>query len=305
MRTLLLSVILLNTLLWAGCSLSERSVQERADEAYLAQHTAFKDRRAISIAGPEGWGTLVGLFWLREGLNTMGSNPEGQIVFPADRALAEIGTIRVEGDSAWLIPAPNATVMVEGRLVSAPTGLYGPNAPTIYFTHETLKAHVIERSGRLALRAQDSAHPFRTSFPGIPYYPADTTWRVEATFVPFAVPETLNILNVIGTIERQRAPGELRFTLRGETLTLTPTQPADGEPFFIMFRDATTGKQTYGSGRYLSADPPDENGKVMLDFNRAYNPPCAYTPYATCPVPPARNTLPVRVQAGEQYRATV
>lgn len=304
MRTTLTSAFLLVTLLWMGCSLSERGVRERADEAYLAQHAAFKDRRATSIAGPEGWGTLVGLFWLREGLNTMGSNPEGQIVLPADRALAEIGTIAVQGDSAWLIPLPSATVMVDGQLATQPVGLYGPNSPTIYLTHETLKAHVIERSGRLALRAQDSAHPFRTSFAGIPYYPADTTWRVEATFVPFAVPETLNILNVIGTIERQRAPGELRFTLNGQTLSLTPTQPTDGEPFFIMFRDATTGKDTYGSGRYLSAEPPDENGKVILDFNRAYNPPCAYTEYATCPVPPARNTLSIPVRAGEKYTAT-
>jgi len=303
MRTPLLTVALLNILLWTGCSLSDRGVRERADAQYLAQHATFKDRRATSIYGPEGWGTLVGLFWLRQGINTMGSNPEGQVVFPADRALALIGNIVVDGDSAWVVPEPNATLMVDGRILTAPTGLYGPNSPTVYITHETIKAHVIERSGRLALRAQDSAHPFRTSFSGIPYYPADTTWRVEATFIPFAEPETLNILNVIGIIERQRAPGELHFMLRGKPHKLTPTQPTDGEPLFIMFRDATTGKATYGSGRYLSADPPDANGKVILDFNRAYNPPCAYTEFATCPVPPARNTLPVPVRAGEKYTA--
>jgi uncharacterized protein (DUF1684 family) len=160
-----------------------------------------------------------------------------------------------------------------------------------------LKLSVIRRGGRFGIRLRDPQSSFRREFNGLQYFPDDESWRIRARFV--AAPSRIPILNVLGQTEPVPSPGYAVFRVGGQEVRLYPVlETPDAKQLFIIFRDLTSGKETYGAGRFLEADFP-ENGTVILDFNKAYNPPCAFTPYATCPLPPARNRLPVRIDAGE------
>jgi uncharacterized protein (DUF1684 family) len=165
---------------------------------------------------------------------------------------------------------------------------------------------IIDRGARLGVRVKDRQSPVRKAFKGLDYFPIDPRYRVVATFVPHPKPVTIDVPTVIGTVDRMPSPGYASFAIDGAPgatpLRLDAVQePGDAQLFFI-FRDATSGKSSYGGGRFLYADLP-ANGKVVLDFNRAYSPPCAFTPHATCPLPPANNRLPVSIEAGEKFAA--
>ncbi|HKG12516.1 MAG TPA: DUF1684 domain-containing protein, partial [Pyrinomonadaceae bacterium] len=165
----------------------------------------------------------------------------------------------------------------------------------------TLTFHVIKRGERLGVRVKDSASPERTSFRGLEYFPTDERWRVEARFEPHNPPKTIPITNVLNMEEDTPSPGSLVFDVGGQTYRLDAITEEGEEQFFVIFADATSGKETYGAGRYLYAGPPDSQGRLLIDFNKAYSPPCAFTKYATCPLPPEQNNLPLRVEAGEKF----
>jgi uncharacterized protein (DUF1684 family) len=159
---------------------------------------------------------------------------------------------------------------------------------------------VLRRGDRFAIRVKDPESAALKAFKGVENFPVDPSSRVTARFEPYSTPREVGIPTVLGTTVKMRAPGQVRFKLRGRTLILQPVQedPADGQLFFI-FRDGTSGRETYPAGRFLYADAP-KDGKVVLDFNKAINPPCAFTPFATCPLPPEQNRLKVRIAAGEK-----
>ena len=163
-----------------------------------------------------------------------------------------------------------------------------------------LRFFVIRRSKGFAVRLRDLNAPTRREFSGIDYYPVDPGWRIEASFVPYQPPRPIEIPNILGTIDTMLCPGALEFERDGRRCRLEPVQedPESGE-LFLIFKDGTSGDGTYPPGRFLYADPPVD-GRVILDFNRAYNPPCAFTPFATCPLPPPGNELPLAVEAGEK-----
>ena len=165
----------------------------------------------------------------------------------------------------------------------------------------SLSFHVVKRGDRLGMRFKDRENPARAEFKGTDYDPADRRWVVSARFEPYEPPRRVPILNVLGMETEETAPGALAFEVDGREYRLQALKEKGEEQFFIIFADQTSGKETYGAGRYLYADPPGADGRVTLDFNRAYSPPCAFTRYATCPLPPAENRLPLRVEAGEKY----
>jgi hypothetical protein len=166
----------------------------------------------------------------------------------------------------------------------------------------TLSIHVIDRGGKKALRVKDSEAERRTRFAGIEHFPVDPAWRIEAEWVPFDRPRAVPIKNILGQESDALVLGEAVFGRDGHTLRLLPIQEAPDGPLFFIISDLTSGAETYGAARFLYADPP-RDGKVTLDFNRAINPPCAFTPFATCPLPPKENRLPIAVTAGEKdYR---
>jgi uncharacterized protein (DUF1684 family) len=280
-------------------------------EAFLKDWDAWRAHRDKSLRSPDGWLTLIGLFWLDDGLQRLGSASDNEIILESASAPALLGQLDVQRtDAVGAVPsvrfvaapgqsvrladaAADAQAITEIVLATDATG-----APTV-LRHNTITMHVIERADRLALRVKDSDSHVLKDFGGATYFPADMKWRVKATLKKHPAPQMLNVPTAIGTVEPQASPGILEFEIDGQPVQLHPVGEPGDESLFVIFADATSGQETYGAGRFLSADRTPE-GDFVLDFNRAYNPPCAFTPYATCPRPPAENRLKVAILAGEK-----
>lgn len=264
-------------------------------------HDEIARRRATmdaELRTEDGWLTLIGLFWLAPGEQCFGSAPENAIVLPAGKAPAHAGSFVLEGDEVWLQAAPGAPLLLNGEPVER--ALLRPETGGKYdlITLGDLAMFVIKRGERYAIRARDRQHTARASFAGRQWLPADPAYRLRATFTPYDPPRTLPIMTIVGTIEPTLNPGFLTFTLHGQEHRLDVF--ADPAQLAIIFRDQTSGDMTYPAGRFLKAPLP-QDGVTELDFNMAYNPPCAFTEFATCPLPPPQNRLPVRIEAGELY----
>lgn len=267
-----------------------------------AEWQAWRVLRHTSVASTNGWSTLIGLFWLEEGPNTVGTNATSNAVLPAGRAPAELGTFTRTGRDVQFQAAPGVEAFIEGHRVDSATLLSdvdGTRKPTRLTVGE-LTLTVIERGPRLGLRVRDPQAPTRVHFAGLQYFPYQPAWRVEGRFEPVAGDRQLRVPDVTGGVQTLPSPGDLVFAVRGTEYRLQATLEPDEPRFFVIFRDTTAGDSTYPAGRFLYVDPPDTNGHVVLDFNRAYNPPCAFTPFATCPLPPPANRLPFAIPAGER-----
>ena len=164
----------------------------------------------------------------------------------------------------------------------------------------SLNFYVIVRSGTFGIRAKDEKWAERVEFAGIPSYPVDERWKIDAKLIPHETPQVLSIIDVNDMKASRPTPGTLVFEIESRTYELTPIAAPGAEQLFIILGDETNGMETYAAGRFLYADAPDESGRVVLDFNKTYNPPCAFTDFATCPLPPRQNHLQVRITAGEK-----
>jgi uncharacterized protein (DUF1684 family) len=267
--------------------------------AYVQNVQAWREERAHRLTADGGWLTVAGLAWLSPGRNDFGSARSNPVVLPPYAAPARAGSFIVEGDHVTVEVAPGVTVTRDGKPVSrAPLrGDADGGAPDVLAVGAATM-QVIARGGKLAIRIKDMRSPARAAFKGLRWYPVNPTYRVTARFVAHAQPKTIKVDTVIGIAEPMASPGYVEFELAGKTVRLEPViEPGETELFFI-FRDATTGRTTYSGGRFLYAEPP-RDGRVVLDFNRAYSPPCAFTAFATCPMPPASNRLAVPIEAGE------
>lgn len=255
--------------------------------------------RVARLVGTDGWLTVTGLFWLRPGANTVGSDATCDVRLP--RVPATVGSIELDGGRVVARVEPSARVTVDGAPVSGALELRtdrDPGGPTILRV-DPLSFFVIDREGRLAVRVRDSESPAREGFRGIERFPVDLRWRVEASFEPHDAGTTVLAPDVLGAEQTYRNPGTVRFDIEGRPCALEAFREPDEEELFIVFGDATNGVETFAGGRYLYAKLP-EGGRVVMDFNRAYNPPCVFTEFATCVLPPPRNRLPVRIAAGEK-----
>jgi uncharacterized protein len=270
--------------------------------AYNDTIAKFHKKRVDGIAGPEGWATLVGLWWLKPGVTRIGSDSAFEIVLPANHSPKLFGTVIVQGDSARFEPARGVKIVSDSQPVTAPVRLHSDvEEKQNVLRSGPLVVAYITRSGKKAIRIKDTLSAARTSFPGHKYFPTDTSWRLTARFVPRERPDSMNIIDVLGIETRMWWPGELRFRVKGTQYSLQVIrEPEDhGKRLFVMFRDSTNGKETYPAMRYTYVNQPDSLGRTALDFNQSYSPPCAFTTFATCPLPPKGNTLPFRVPAGE------
>jgi len=267
---------------------------------YVGSVDAWHAERTARLAAEDGWLSLVGLDWLKPGENTLGTAPGSTVLLPEGTAPARAGTFTVEGGSVRLRLAEGSGILVNGKAVVEATLRTDAEGKPDLLQAGRVRFYVIRRGERLGIRMKDPEAAARKAFHGVARFPVDPAWRVEADFLPYATPQTRAIPTVLGTSEPMTAPGLLRFKVKGRTYTLEPVieDPAHPE-LFIIFRDATSGRGTYPAGRFLAAAMP-EAGKVVLDFNRAYNPPCAFSHFATCPLPPKRNELRLAVRAGEK-----
>lgn len=278
--------------------------------SYTHEIEQWRAARVARLTGPDGWLSLIGLDWLHDGANRVGSASDNDIVLKAGPE--HLGTVMLAADGkVRIVLDGNSGATVDGKpvaeaaLVDDMHAAAGAAPTTVRFGDASF--FVIDRDGRKALRVKDSDAEARRDFAGIDYFPIDPAWRVEAEWVPFVPEHELEIGTAIGTIDRVKVPGKAVFHRDGRTFELLPYQEEPGGELFFVIADNTSGKETYGAARFLYAALPAAGvakpGRVVLDFNRAYNPPCAFTPFATCPLAPPENRLDIAVTAGEKkYR---
>jgi uncharacterized protein len=304
MKRLLVAVLLLS-----ACEArreAEAPPPAPAPAAAPASHEAevmqWRQERDQRLRREDGWLTLVGLHWLKEGENTLGSAKGNRIVMP-DKMAAKLGTLDLAKGVVTLKPAARSDLTVANQPVTKPAVLENDNAesgPTIVKSGP-VQFYVIKRQGdRYGIRVKDAQSEARVNFKGMDYYPIDPRWRVEARFEPYNPPKQIPITDITGVTANSPSPGALVFDVAGKTYRLDPILEEGSDELFVIFKDETSKDTTYPAGRYLYTKPAGADGKVILDFNRAYNPPCVFTPFATCPLPPPQNRLPFRIEAGEK-----
>jgi uncharacterized protein (DUF1684 family) len=268
-----------------------------ADDGYIASIEKWRAEREARLRSEDGWLTVSGLHWLQPGDTRFGSDPSNAIVLPAGYPRLA-GFFRFDGERVQVIPIGDVPVLLNDSPILNAT-LVASDAEAkpdaLYLRDVTML--LLKRGDRLGIRLKDKNNPLRTQFTGCKWFPVDPAYRVEAKYTPYAKPIPRRMPTVLdGVVEDQEALGTLDFNLRGTELKLEALK--SGKQLFLVFRDQTANKSTYGAARFLYTTV--ENGKAILDFNRAYNPPCAFNPFTTCPLPVKQNILPVAIEAGEK-----
>ncbi len=263
-------------------------------DEYKAEVLNWQKQRDEKLRKPDSWLTLVGLFWLREGRNTIGSGGTNDFVLPAGSSPAAVATLQLDQGVVTLVPPPGISVLVNGKPVSTATTLSYDDDKPDHVTVDRISFFIIKRGERLAVRAKDSESAVLKNFSGMKYFPVNPAYRVEARFVPDE--KKIPVPNILGEVEQELSPGYVEFELKGQPFSMRPV--FEDDTLFFIFKDETSRTETYQAGRMLNTPLP-KDGKVVLDFNRSYNPPCTFTPYATCPLPPKENILSTRIEAGE------
>jgi uncharacterized protein (DUF1684 family) len=274
-----------------------------AQDAYTKSIEEWRAARVARLTTPDGWLTLIGRHQLSPGDNTVGTATDNSIKLAAGPPY--LATVTLGADKrVTLLPAPASRLEVDG----VPTQdkvelLYKGDKPT-RVTFGTANFYVMQRGDNLYLRVRDREAPNLANFAGLDYFPIDPAWRIEATWVPFDPVKQVNITNMIGITEPAPVPGKAVFTWQGHTVELLPMD--EGDDLFFVLTDLTAGEETYEASRFLYAPKPKPGEHtVVLDFNRMQNPPCAFTAFATCPLPPKENRMPFPVRAGEKkYRGS-
>jgi uncharacterized protein (DUF1684 family) len=264
---------------------------------------AWRHKMEARLRADEGWLTLAGLHWIKEGPNRFGTDPGSDIVLPPASAPGWVGSFELLGTEVRLQVAPGILVKVDGHPVEQAQLQPDISGSSAKVAVGSLTMIVIQRGARIGIRLWDKNHPARERFGGRQWFPIQEGYRVTARLIPYDPARSISITTILGDTEESPSPGYVVFELDGQPVQLVASS-GDADGLFFDFRDATSGISTYPGGRFLTSPPP-QDGEVELDFNKAYNPPCAFTPYATCPLPPAGNDLPQRIEAGERYAGAV
>lgn len=266
----------------------------RADP-YTDSIAAWRERRTANLVAPEGWLALIGRHPLPAGTHTLGAAEGNAIRLAAGPARWGTLTHSPDGQVTMAL-ADGVDARIDGTTARTAVLVHTGGTPT-YVRAGTVNFYILQSAGNLFVRVRDSESPRRKNFAGLDWFPIDPAWRFEAQWVAFAEPREVPIVNVLGHTTPEKVAGKAVFTYNGHTFELLPV--TSGEQLFFIFTDETAGVETYEASRFFYADAP-KDGKVIVDFNKAYNPPCAFSPFTTCPLPPKENRLPFRVTAGEK-----
>lgn len=273
------------------------NLKERGNPNYIAEIKAWHKRRIENLKKENGWLNLVGLYWLKEGENKFGSDKSNDIVFPP-KAPAFIGILTLKDSIVTVKINDGINVTSDGiNIKSAELKNDMQRKPTV-LEYGSLRWFIIKRGNKYGVRLRDLESELVKNFPGIETFPINIDWRLEAKFEPYEPPKKIFVPNVLGMIEEEYSPGALVFNKDGKAYRLDVLD--EGNSYFVIFADETSGVETYGAGRFLYVNKADSTGKIFIDFNKAYNPPCAFTKFATCPLPPKQNHLKLRITAGEK-----
>jgi hypothetical protein len=277
-----------------------QSNKEKFNEAdYIKSVQKWQIKRLESLKSETGWLNLVGLHWLKEGENPFGSNEANNIIFPSN-APDFIGSISLYKDDLSIAINEDIEVFINDSLLKEYTVFSDVDENTTEFKMGSLRWYIIKRGERYGIRLRDLESPLVSEITEIPSFQIDLKWRIPAKFEKFSSTKDIAIPNVLGEIEYEKSYGELKFTIDGVEYSLLPLGEGIESNFFVIFGDGTSAEETYGAGRFLSVEKPDKDGNTFIDFNKATNPPCAFTDFATCPLPPKENILNVRILAGEK-----
>jgi uncharacterized protein (DUF1684 family) len=279
------------------------AVPQVSDAAEHAAISAWRARRTDSLTSDSGWLTLAGLFWLKPGDNTFGRAASNALVLDNAALAGTAGSFVLSGDTVRFVARPGGGVTHDGRPVTALDLTADAQGEPTVLASGALRFFVIERAGNLGVRVRDLNNPHRLNFRGLSYFPVSSAWVLNARFEPYQPAHHIKITNILGMEEDDESPGAVVFVMGGREWRLYALLEGPGDTeLFIMFADATSGHETYGAGRFLYIPLP-VNGTAVVDFNKAFNPPCALNDFATCPLPPFQNRLKLKVEAGEKKYA--
>jgi len=274
--------------------------EKALDPAFLADNTIWRNERDQELRKPDGWTSLVGLHWLELKAHYLGSGAGSGIRLAVGPP--KLGMIEQRGGRVFFTPEQGLSLTLDGKPLKGKAELrtdQDQSPSLVGFDEGKGVLGVIKRGQRFGVRVKHADAVTRSGFTGIEYWPADIDWAVTGKFVPHPPGKTLPIVDITGTTSDALNPGVVEFTRGGKAYRLE----AMGEPgqgLFLVLADRTSGHGSYPAGRFMDTPAPDAQGNVVLDFNRAYNPPCAFTPFATCPLPPPENRLDLAIPAGEK-----
>ena len=269
-----------------------------AQSDYVKDVEKWRSNEAADLKKEDGWLTVAGLFWLKDGVNTVGAGSQFDARLSDNFTQGKLGEIEFKNGVATLKVADGVEAKCDGKPVSTMDLVSDEKGKPTEIRVGSQMFYLIRREDRFGIRLKDNQSKARVEFKGQNWFPVDESYRVPARLEALAEPKELLVPNVLGGHFKMKSPGLLRFALQGKEYSLQPVLQDDGS-LFIIFRDASNSSETYSAGRFLNADKPVD-GKTTLDFNKAENPPCAFTPFATCPLPPEGNDLAVAIKAGEK-----
>ncbi|MBL7960166.1 DUF1684 domain-containing protein [bacterium] len=292
-----LSVLIFLSIIVFSCKPAKD--KKPADPSYIAAIDEWHNKRVERLKSPTGWLSLVGLHWLKEGENKFGGDSSNQLIFPK-KAPAFCGSFFLQNGKVSLDVAKGIQIVNNGIPVTQMQLRSDADSNTTVLQMNSFRFFVIKRGHEFAIRLRDTENPLISSFKGIERYPVDPSWLIEAKFEAYSPPKIIGVPTIMGTIDSSKCPGVLVFEIDDETYRLEPVLDEGSDELFIIFGDKTNGFDTYGGGRFLYAKKPGADDKIIIDFNKAYNPPCVFTEFATCPLPPSQNKLPIKITAGEK-----
>jgi len=266
--------------------------------SYTDSINRWHQQRIQDLRAPDGWINLAGLFWLQPGINRLGSGSDNELIFQHPDMPAKAGYFEWTNQQVFWVTAPGVSVSLQNQPIDKilMMGKDGSSYPQLSLSH--FRWNIIVRGDKIGVRFRDLSAPALQSFKEIPRFPVSVQWRIAAHFEP-RVSEKIEILNVLGQKNQEASPGKLVFNYQQKTYRLDVLE--EGDQWFILFADATSGHTTYPTGRFLYVPKKNSGDLIWIDFNQAFNPPCAFTSFATCPIPPPQNRLPFAINAGEKY----
>lgn len=272
-------------------------IKENGSSKYISEVKEWHTKRIENLKKENGWLNLAGLYWLQPEENKFGRDKSNDIIFPEGKAPGFIGSIILNNSVVTLKVNRGVEVKHKGINVSLLELKNDTQGETV-LELGSLRWFIIKRGDKYGVRLRDLESQLLKSFKGIETFPVDSIWKFEAKLAAYDSPKKVEVPNVLGTIDTSEVAAALTFEKDGVVYKLDPLDA--GKQYFIIFADATSGAETYGAGRFLYINKADSTGKIYIDFNKAYNPPCAFTKYATCPLPPKQNYLKLKITAGEK-----
>lgn len=280
------------------CSCKTENLETKGSPEYIEEIKKWDEKRIERLKAPDGWLNLVGRTWLKPGVNKFGSAKDNDVIIESDKVPDYMGEFIFIDSTVIMKVYDGVQVLLNGNPVKEVIMIDDQKKDMTVFESGSIRWNLIIRGDKYGIRFRDTESPLVKEFKGIDRYPINEDWKLIARFEQYNPPKKIYVPNVLGQIEEELSPGAVVFEKDGKQFKIDAID--SGERLFLIIADKTSGEETYGGGRFMYVDKPDSSGKIILDFNKAYNPPCVFTKYATCPLPPEQNYLDLKITSGEK-----